>query len=162
LSGENIQIFWKRFFILILFYLFIKSFLLFYSEIEFIKPLDDVKIQRKTITFTEDYNPCTVFMNKIINSVIMKMFIFFYSIYIYIFYFVSQVLCFCTDEDDGGWFSMRNIFLFAMILFFFYSIIWGGIGIASESKLDVIKHDSLIIFVFICSLLLLSFFFLLL
>jgi hypothetical protein len=48
----------------------------FYSEIEFIKPLDDVKIQRTTITFTKDRCSCTVFINKMINSGIMRMFIF--------------------------------------------------------------------------------------
>jgi hypothetical protein len=78
-----------------------------YSEIEFIKPLDDVKIQQQTITFTTDYNR-TVFINKVINSGIMRMFIFFYNFYIYIFYFVSQVLCICTDNRSA--FSMRNIF----------------------------------------------------
>jgi hypothetical protein len=35
--------------------IFINFFIIsFYSEIEFIKPLDGVKIQRKTITFTKD------------------------------------------------------------------------------------------------------------
>jgi hypothetical protein len=55
-----------------------------YSEIKFIKPLDDVKIQRKTITFTKDGYPRTVFINKMIKSGIMRMFFFFYNIYIYI------------------------------------------------------------------------------
>jgi hypothetical protein len=81
-----------------------------YSEIEFIKPLDDVKIQRKTITFTKDECSRTVFINKKINSGIMRMFIFFYNFYIYIFYFVSQVLCIYTD--NSGYFSMRNIHFF--------------------------------------------------
>jgi hypothetical protein len=44
-------------------------------EIEFIKPLDDVKIQGRTITLTEDWKYRTVFINKIINSGIIKMFI---------------------------------------------------------------------------------------
>jgi hypothetical protein len=39
-----------------------------YSEIEFIKRLDDVKIQRKTITFTKDGYSCTIFINKIITQ----------------------------------------------------------------------------------------------
>jgi hypothetical protein len=82
-----------------------------YSEIEFIKPLDDVKIQRKTITFTKDRYNRTVFINKIINSGIMSMFIFFYNFYIYIFYFVSQLLCICRDDRYGG-FSMKNILFF--------------------------------------------------
>jgi hypothetical protein len=38
---------------------------------EFIKPLDDVKIQRKTITFTKDGYSITVFFNTMINSGIM-------------------------------------------------------------------------------------------
>jgi hypothetical protein len=67
-----------------------------------------------------------------INSGIMRMFIFFYNFYIYIFYFVSQVLCIYTN-NYSGYFSMTNIY------FFFYLIIWRGIGIASESKLEVLK-----------------------
>jgi hypothetical protein len=38
-----------------------------YSEIEFIKPSDCVKIQQKTITFTKDGYGHTVFINKMIN-----------------------------------------------------------------------------------------------
>jgi hypothetical protein len=98
---------------LLLFFLFyfINSFFIvcIYSEIKFIKPSDDVKIQRKTISFTKDCEYRTVFINKMITSGIMRMFIYFFNnFYIYIFYFVSQVLCICTD--DCGWFSMRNIF----------------------------------------------------
>jgi hypothetical protein len=68
--------------------------------------------------------------------------LFFYNFYIYIFYFVSQVLCICTD--DCGCFSMRNMFffIFVMILFFSYLIIWWEIGIASESKLEVLKDGA--------------------
>jgi hypothetical protein len=47
-----------------------------HSDIEFIKTLDDVKIQRKAITFTKDEYDRTVFINKMINSGIMRMFIF--------------------------------------------------------------------------------------
>jgi hypothetical protein len=42
--------------------------------------LDDVRIQRKTITFTKDYKRRTVFINKMINSGIMRMFIFLFII----------------------------------------------------------------------------------
>jgi hypothetical protein len=51
-------------------FLFIDSFFIIciYSEIEFIEPLDDVKIQRKIITFTKDRCNRTVFINKMINS----------------------------------------------------------------------------------------------
>jgi hypothetical protein len=102
--------------------------------------LDDVVIQRKTITFTKDEYGRTVFINKMINSGIMRMFISFYIFYINIFYFVSQVLCICTNDD--GYFGMRNIFFFiVIILFFFYLIIWWGIGIASKSKLQVLKDS---------------------
>jgi hypothetical protein len=67
------------------------------------------------------------------------LFFFFYNFYIYIFYFVSQVLCISTD--DSNYFSMRNIFFFIVVIpFFFYLIIWWGIGIASESKLQVLKN----------------------
>jgi hypothetical protein len=82
-------------------------FICIYSGIEFIKPLDDVKIQRKTITFTKDEEYRTVFVDKMIDSGIMKMFTYFYNFYIYIFYFVSQVLCIFTGYYGG--FGMRNI-----------------------------------------------------
>jgi hypothetical protein len=90
-------------------------------EIKFIKTLDNVKIQRKTktITFTDGWGYRTVFINKMINSGIMRMFIFFYNFYICIFCFVSQVLCICTDDD--GYFSMRNIFFyFNDFVFYFF------------------------------------------
>jgi hypothetical protein len=127
-----------------------------------IKPLDNVKIQRKTITFTIDSHGRTAFIDKIINSGIMRMFIF-YSFYIYIFYFVSQVLCISTD--NRCWFSMKNIFFFIIIiLFFFYLIIWWGIGIASESKLEVVKYDwfcnynCFYYFLFFCLIILFSYY----
>jgi hypothetical protein len=65
----------------------------------------------------------------------------FYNFYIFISYFVSQVLCICTDDRD--FFSMRNTFFFiVMILIFIHLIIWWDIGIASESKLEVLEnHD---------------------
>jgi hypothetical protein len=56
-----------------------------YSGIEFIKPSDDVKIQRKTITFTKDGYNHSVFINKMINSGIMRMFIFSFIIFIFIY-----------------------------------------------------------------------------
>jgi hypothetical protein len=97
--------------LLFIYFLFIKIFFIIfiYLEIEFIKRLDDVKIKRKTITFTKDEYYRTVFINKMINSGIMKMFIF-YNFYIYIFFFISQVLCICTDNYWS--FSMKNIFFF--------------------------------------------------
>jgi hypothetical protein len=93
-------------------HLFNNSFFIIfiYLDIEFIKPSDDVKIQRKTITFTKDRYPRTVFVNKMINSGIMRMFIFFFNFHIYIFYFVSQVLCICTN--NRSFFSIRNIFFY--------------------------------------------------
>jgi hypothetical protein len=94
-----------------------------YSKIKFIKPSFDVEIQQKTITFTKGYGCYTAFINKIINSGIMRMFIFFYNYYIYIFCIVSQVLCISPAGYFYG-FSMRNIFYFiVMILFFLYLII---------------------------------------
>jgi hypothetical protein len=68
----------------------------------------------------------------------MRMFIFF-LIFIFVYLcFVSQVLCVCTD--NRGCFGIINIFFFFIIIFFFfYLIIWWGIGIASESKLEVLK-----------------------
>jgi hypothetical protein len=66
-------------------YLLTHFFIIFYIylEIEFIKTSDDVKIRRKTITFTKDKKYRTVFINKIINSGIMKMFILFFTIFIF-------------------------------------------------------------------------------
>jgi hypothetical protein len=77
------------------------------SEIEFIKPSDDVKIQERAITFTKDGYNHTVFINKIIESGIMRMFIsFFLNFYIYTFYFFREVLCIRTNNHD--FFSMKN------------------------------------------------------
>jgi hypothetical protein len=104
------------------FYFFFFFYYFCYLEIKFIKSFFGVKIQQKTIAFTKNDEDRTVFINKMINSGIMRMFIFFYNFYISIFYFVSQVLCICTD--DHGDFSMRYIFFFnVVIVFFFYLII---------------------------------------
>jgi hypothetical protein len=54
-----------------------------YLEIEFIKALDDVKIKQKTITFTKDEEPHTVFANKMINSAIEDIYFFIIFIFIY-------------------------------------------------------------------------------
>jgi hypothetical protein len=62
-----------------------------YSEIEFIKPSNDVKIQ-PTITFTKDGYNCTVFINEMINLGIMRMFIYF-IIFIFI-YFILLAKCY--------------------------------------------------------------------
>jgi hypothetical protein len=63
--------------------------------------------------------------------------LFFFIIFIFILYFVSQVLCISTDYDDD--FSMRDISFF-FICNNFYLIIW-RFGIASESKLEVLKDS---------------------
>jgi hypothetical protein len=47
----------------------------FDSEIKFIKPLDGVIAKRETITFTKDRKNRTVFINKIVSSGIMRMFV---------------------------------------------------------------------------------------
>jgi hypothetical protein len=80
-------------------FLFINSFFLLfvYSEIEFIKPLDDVKIQQKTTTFTKDEEDRTVFINKMINSGIMRMFIIFFIIFIFI-YSILLVKCYAFAQ----------------------------------------------------------------
>jgi hypothetical protein len=44
-------------------------------EMEFIKPSDDVKIEQKIIPFPRDGYSRTVFINKMINSGIMRIFI---------------------------------------------------------------------------------------
>jgi hypothetical protein len=93
-----------------------------------------------------------------INSGIMRMFIFYYNFYIYMFYFVSQVLCICTD--NCGYFSMRNIFFFTvMISFFFYLIIWWEIGIETRGFKDGCfnNHDCFYYFLLFCLIILLSF-----
>jgi hypothetical protein len=89
-----------------------------YSEIEFIKPLDDVKIQRKTITFTKPGCDRTVFINKMINSGIMRMFIFF-IIFIFI-YFILLAKYYAFAQMIV---VLLVCFFIVMILFFFYLII---------------------------------------
>jgi hypothetical protein len=97
--------------LLLLFIYFIYFIIIcIYSEIEYIKPSDDVRIQRKTIIFTRNEKYCTVFINRMINSGIVRMFIYFYNILICIFYFVRQVLCICTNNRWS--FSMKNIFFY--------------------------------------------------
>jgi hypothetical protein len=57
----------------------------YHYQIRFTKSLDGVEIKGKTITFTNDYTSRTVFIDKTINSGIMKMFNFFLSfLYLYI------------------------------------------------------------------------------
>jgi hypothetical protein len=126
----------------ILFIYLLTYFILFiciFSEIEFIKPLDDVKIQQKTITFTKDKEDRTVFINKMINSGIMRMFIFF-VVFIFL-YFILLAKCYAFPQMIYMFLVWEIYFFIVMILFFFYLIIWWGIGIASESKLDVLKDD---------------------
>jgi flagellar biosynthesis GTPase FlhF len=68
-----------------LFFYFFFFLLFCYLEIKFIKLFFGVKIQQKTITFTKDLEYRTVFINKMINSGIVRMFIFFlYFLYLYI------------------------------------------------------------------------------
>jgi hypothetical protein len=86
----NIYCYLFNFFFLLIYFVII----CIYSEIEFIKPLEDVKIQRKTITFTKDWTSRTVFISKMINSGIMKMFFFFFKFYIYLFYFLAKCYAF--------------------------------------------------------------------
>jgi hypothetical protein len=106
--------------------------------IEFIKPLDDVKIQRKTIKFTNHKEGRTVFINKMINSRIMRMFIFF-AIFTFI-YSILLAKCYAFAQMIAIVLVWGIISLFiVMILFFFHLIIWWSIGIASESKLEVLK-----------------------
>jgi hypothetical protein len=138
---------WKVFIIIyccyfFILFLFVNSFYfiicIFYSEIDFIKPLDDVKIQRKIITFTKDRCYRTVFINKMINSGIVRMFIFFIT-FIFI-YSILLTKCYASAQISIILLVWKILFFFiVMILFFFYLIIWWDIGIASESKLEVLK-----------------------
>jgi hypothetical protein len=100
-------------------FFFINSFILFfciYSEIEFIKPLDDVKIKRKTITFTKYRYPHTVFINKMINSGIMRMFIFgllfTYSILLAKCYAFAQIIVVILVLKINSFFFLRIFFFF--------------------------------------------------
>jgi hypothetical protein len=138
------------------FCLLIPSFFIIciYSKIEFIKSFDDVKIQRKIITFTKDGFDCTVFINKMINSGIMKMFIFF-IIFIFVYSFLLGK-CYAFVQMIVVDLVWELLIFFVIILFFFYLIIWWGISIASESKLDILKddyfwhHNCFYYFFFIC------------
>jgi hypothetical protein len=60
-------------------------------------------------------------------------FIFIYSILLAKYYAFAQIIVIILVWE--------YFFLFVMISFFFYLIIWWGIGIASESKLEVLKDD---------------------
>jgi hypothetical protein len=94
------------------FHIFIYFFIVFiYSEIEFIKSLDDIRIQRKTIIFMKNWEYHTVFINKMINSGIMKMFILFFKIFIFI-YFILLVKCYA--------FALSIVFILVWEMFLFY------------------------------------------
>jgi hypothetical protein len=68
------------------------------------------------------------------------LFPFLYNFYIYIFYFVSQVLCICTDNHYI--FSIKNnSFFFYFYILIILFLIWWGIGIASQPKLEVLKNS---------------------
>jgi ABC-type multidrug transport system fused ATPase/permease subunit len=54
------------------------------SKIEFIEPLDGVETQETTTTFTEDCSNRSMFINKIIDSGITRMFIFFFVCLIFV------------------------------------------------------------------------------
>jgi hypothetical protein len=64
---------------------------------EFIKPSDDVKIRGKTITFTKDECPRTVFINKMINSGIIRMFFFSFIVFIFL-YFILLAKCYAFAQ----------------------------------------------------------------
>jgi hypothetical protein len=102
--------------------------------------LDDVKIQRKTITFTKNYTFRTIFINKMINSGNMRMFNFFYNFYIYIFYFVSEMLC--INSDSSSSFSMRYPFFFIVIILFFVIATFHIVGWNFCSYVWVGKSDN--------------------
>jgi hypothetical protein len=99
--------------------LFIKSFFFIaciYLEIEFIKPSDDgVKIQQKTITFTKNYTYRTVFINKMINSGIRRMFIFFVFIH-----FALLVMCYAFSQILGMFLVWEIYFFFIVIILIFF------------------------------------------
>jgi hypothetical protein len=131
---------WKvlLFVFVIIIYLLTRFFIIcIYSEIEFIKPLDDVKIQQKTITFTKDGHYRTVFINKMIKSGIMRMFIFIIFIFIYS---ILLAKCYAFAQMMMAILVWETFFFYCNDFIFFYLLIWWGIGIASESKLEVLKN----------------------
>jgi hypothetical protein len=95
-----------------LFYLLIHFFIIFvFSKREFIKPFDDVKIQRKTITFTKDKYRCIIFINKMINAGIIRMFI-----YIYNYFFLKKVVW--IKKRKTKWLNIWILFQY----FFLYNL----------------------------------------
>jgi hypothetical protein len=72
---------------ILFFFLLIRLLIFVFIEIKFIKTSNDVRIKRKTITFTKDSCTRTVFINKMIKSGVMRMFIFFL-----IFIFIYSIL----------------------------------------------------------------------
>jgi hypothetical protein len=99
---------WK----VLLLFVVINYFLLIaciYSEIEFIRPSDGVKIERETITFTKDGKSHTIFINKMINSGITRMFIFLIFVFIYS---ILLVKCYA--------FAQMMTLILVWEIFFFY------------------------------------------
>jgi hypothetical protein len=66
--------------------------------------------------------------------------LFFFIIFIFI-YYISLAKCYAFAQMIVVILVWKIFFLTVMILFFFYLIIWWGIGIASDSKLEVLKDD---------------------
>jgi hypothetical protein len=112
---------WKVLLFIVTFFCLLTHFFIIciYLEIEFIKPLDDVKIQRKIIIFTKDYENRTVFINKMINSGIMRMFIFLYN-----FTFICSILfakCYAFAQIIVV-FLVWEIFFFLLKWFYFFFV----------------------------------------
>jgi hypothetical protein len=96
---------WKVLLLLLYFFFLIPLFIILflfiaciYSEIKFIRASVDVKIQRKTITFTKNGYDRTVFINKMINSGIMRMFIFFFFIIFIFMYSILLAKCYAFAQ----------------------------------------------------------------
>jgi hypothetical protein len=86
---------------------------------------------------SHEYNH-TVFIDKTINSGIMRMYIYFFIIFIFI-YSILLVKCYVFSQMIVVGLVWEIFFFILVILFLFYLIIWWGIGIASESELEVLK-----------------------
>jgi hypothetical protein len=110
----------KSIIIIFIFILLTHSFIIcIYSEIEFIKPLDDVKIQRKTIKFTKNYKNRTVFINKMINSGIMRMFISLFITFVFV-YSISLVKCYAFAQMIVVILVCEIYIFFILIILFFF------------------------------------------
>jgi hypothetical protein len=117
--------------------LIIESFMIVFPVFDIFKK-NLLMLKKILFFFTKNNKYRTVFINKMINLWIMRMFIFSFIIFIFI-YSILLAKCYAFAQKTMLGLVWEIFSFILKILFFFYLIIWWKIGIASKSKLEVFK-----------------------